>query len=613
MRTFLASFAAIPLLLTAASAQQCFEQNFGTLCPITGGVAGYGDDVLFDLQPMNITFPMGGLSASYTHAHICSNGVLYLTNGTPSAGSTYAYQTTAFFVGAAGAAPRIAPFWIDLESVQANGGGVFFNNTIPGKFVVTWANTVEWAAQSPTFTIQAQLYANGDVTFFYSASVTGITVGFAPQFTSRCGLSAGNGVTDPGSVDLSAGGNISTGLAMYEEFPLSVFDLQSKSVTFINVGTGYVQTVASCAPAFHENYGTGCYNISDSFYQFLPDATNAPTFNGQSMTLTPAGSGYLVSQGGGTYVTPVNPTALTLTDDGEVSRMLSIPFPTAAGPVNPIFVGANGWVSMAANATSANYVPDATVFLNAPVTAFCSWHDFNPTEAGSGQVQYHEAVVSGATIAYITWNGVENYPTTLANPSTLQFQLNLTTGAVKYVWLTIDGDITSPFGSGHLRGFSPGGPSVDGGSVNLATSSPFVTGMNVSAMQLAASPAPISSVTMGTTVFYTSTNMREYATGSGVYIGMAIFSLAGIPGGFDLAPIGAPGCKAFVGSLDYTLVMVGATPTNSVSLILPPLLPVGTQIYAQSIGLITPNSLPNGQNAFGLLVSNGVRTYISAF
>ena len=40
-------------------------------------------------------------------------------------------------------------------------------------------------------------------------------------------------------------------------------------------------------------------------------------------------------------------------------------------------------------------------------------------------------------------------------------------------------------------------------------------------------------------------------------------------------------------------------------------IPIGTTIWSQSASLIAPNSLPNGQNAFGLTTSNGVETFIS--
>ena len=68
---------------------------------------------------------------------------------------------------------------------------------------------------------------------------------------------------------------------------------------------------------------------------------------------------------------------------------------------------------------------------------------------------------------------------------------------------------------------------------------------------------------------------------------------------------------ALIGSLDVILNMVGVTPTQSVLFPIPAGVPVGTTIWSQSASLIAPNSLPNGQNAFGLTTSNGVETFIS--
>lgn len=606
---------AVLSLLTAAASAQCFEQAFGQLCPYTGGTAGYGDDDLFDLQPMNITFPMAGLASSYTHAHICTNGVIYLTNGANSTGSTYAYNTTAFVLGTAGTDPRIAPLWIDLECVPANGGGIYFNNTIPGKFVVTWANVDEWAAGTPTFTMQAQLFANGDVTFYYSTNHTGITVGYGSQFVTYVGVTEGNGVVDPGATDLSLGTGVNlSSFCMYEAMPIGGFDLQDQSITFVNAGTGYLQVAGGCTPAYHEVLGHGCYDISDSFYQYHDDATTAPGFSGQSMVMTPAGTNWLVTWGGGSYVTPVAAANLGLTDDGEVGVNLSAPFPTAAGPVPTLFVGANGIVSLAANSTSATYAPDEALFLACPVTAFWSWHDFNPSEVGSGPVSYFEAVVGADTIAYITWEGVENYPTGVLNPSTLQFQFNLTTGAVTFVWQSMDGDASSPYGSAHLMGWSPGGPSTDGGSQVLSTLLPIVTVPNgLAALDLSAAPAPISAAGSGTVVTYTTNNLFEMAPGSGIYVGLAMFSLGQVPGGLDLSFLGAPGCSAYIASIDFSAAMVGVTSSGSVVFPIPAGLPSGLDLYSQSANLITPNSLPNGQNAFGMTLSNGVKSHISSF
>ena len=602
------------LLCASASFAQspCFEQSFGTLCPLTGGAAGFGDDVLFDVQPMNITFPMGGNAASYTHASICSNGIIYLTNGPASNGTTYGYQTTAWFVGAAAEDPHVAPLFMDLEAVPANGGGVFFNNTIPGKFVVTYANVVEWATQGPIFTFQAQLFANGDVWFYYGPTTYGAAA--TGQIVATVGVSQCNGVADPGAVDLTlAGGNANLAdHVVYEEFPVGMWDLADTSVQFVNSGTGYIEFATPCTPAYHQQYGNGCYDISNSFYQLLPDASTAPMLNNHSLVFTPAGGEYLVSYGGAAYVAPTSATNLVIGDDGEVSQTPSIPFPTAAGPVSPLFIAANGMISMATNPIAGDYTPDAMSFLNAPVMAFWSWHDFNPTEAGSGLISYMEANVGGNTIAYITWPNVENYPTGVANPSTLQFQLNLSTGAVTIAWLSMDGNNTSPFGSAHLIGWSPAGPSTDGGSINLATALPIVTNStNVFAMDLTANPAPISSATSGTVVTYTTTNMIQY--GGGVYIGLWAASVNQAAGGIPLAILGAPGCLAYVATLDFTAAMVGFTPTNTVNLPLPAGIPGGFTFYSQSVGLVPPNSLPNGQNPGGLIVSNGLTTYISNF
>ena len=108
--------------------------------------------------------------------------------------------------------------------------------------------------------------------------------------------------------------------------------------------------------------------------------------------------------------------------------------------------------------------------------------------------------------------------------------------------------------------------------------------------------------------------MPEFAPGAGIYVGINILSLTQIPApGVDLAIIGAPGCPALIGSLDVTLNLVGVTPTNTSALPLPAGLPSGIQIFAQSAALIVPNSLPNGQNAFGLTTSNGIASTIGTW
>jgi hypothetical protein len=270
MNRSLAAFCTTALLASLASAQ-CYVANLGTL-------AGLGDDVLFTTVPMNISFPINGTSANFTHAQISSNGVIFLSTGAAPAGTTTSgYPTQTEFQGTTGQAPRIAPMWIDLDNLASNGGGVYYNNSTPGVFVVTWSNTAEWAVPTPVFTVQAQLFSNGNVIFTYS-------LGAATTLDPYSGISAGNGIATVAGVDLSAGGNVSATDLIYELQPTGVFDLNGLSLLFVRNGAaGYTQLASPCgSPAFHEAYGTGCYAISDSFYQYLDDSTTAPaTLNGQ--------------------------------------------------------------------------------------------------------------------------------------------------------------------------------------------------------------------------------------------------------------------------------------------------------------------------------------------
>ena len=131
------------------------------------------------------------------------------------------------------------------------------------------------------------------------------------------------------------------------------------------------------------------------------------------------------------------------------------------------------------------------------------------------------------------------------------------------------------------------------------------------ALKLSASGAPISTASAGSTVTYTTDNMVEF--GGGAYIGMNIISLSQSAAGTPLAFLGAPGCQAYVNTLDATQAMVGFTSTQSVTLPVPSGLPSGTEVYSQSVNLVVPNSLPNGQNAFGIITSDAVVTRVSSF
>lgn len=598
---------------------QCFETNFGTLCPQSGGPDGLGDDVLFDVQPLNLSFPMGGVAGAYTHCEVQTNGVIFLSNGAPTGATTQGFSNNnnvqiANLRGAPGSAPRIAPFWRDLVADAVNGGGVYLNDTIAGKVVITWDNMVQFNTTSPVFTVQAQLFANGDVSFYYGSS----TDSAAPVI---CGVSEGDDVPIVPEVNLSAGGNVSGQNWMFERFATGTFDLAATCIEFSDNGSGYTQSVSDAAS--HTSYGAACYGIAtESIYQDFAQASlaSAALDGGESMVFTPTADGYAVTWGGANYITTTGAaTPLAVGDDGEVGVTPSMPLPSPFGAASELRVHGNAIVSLGATPQDFPgapnvYTPTVAALENATQTAFWSWHDYNTNESGSGQVTYDEQN-HGDMIALITWSDVESFSQPAGpNPSTLQFQLNLNTGVVAIVWLNIDDDDTAQFGSGHLIGFSPGGASAAGNSVDLATALPYTTQPDIEPIQLSASPNPVSTATTGTLVTYTTTNIPEAGPGTGVYVAANILSLAGVPEpGVELSFLGAPGCFAHVLTLDLIQAMIGVSPTESVSFQIPAGVTPGILLYSQSIALVIPNSLPNGQNAFGLTTSNGVRSFITNF
>ncbi|MEZ6037573.1 MAG: hypothetical protein R3F29_08835 [Planctomycetota bacterium] len=604
-------------LLAATVSAQCFESDFGVPIPRGANTPGVGDDVLFDVQPLNLTFPMGGVAASYDSIHVQSNGVCFLTNALATSGATTTgYSGTASTMvtnlrGTATQPPRISAYWRDLNILASNGAGVYINNTIPGKCVVTWANAVHFGQTAPVFTLQAQLFADGSVSFFYDGATQNTAT------TPICGVSQGAAVADPGASDLSAGAvGTSTTLIAYETFATSnTFDLQTTSVTFApNAIGGYDIASAPCVPASISAYGNGCYDYqsaTQAVYQQWLDAAASSVLAGQSMTFTPAAQGYTLAWGGGSYVVPSGAaTTLTLADDAETDLVPSIPFPHVDGPVATLSVCSNGYVNMAPSPSgngTTTYGSTGT-FLGAAAASFRSNSDYDPSAGGA--VKAEELVVGSDTILYVTWEDVERFSDG-ANPERFQFQFNLTTGVVTLVW-----DAMTTLGSRDLLvGYAPVGPSLNGGSIDLATALPITTQPDASltAMSLAASPAPISTPSTGTTITYTTSNIPEAGPGTGLYVSTTILSFGQDAAGTDLAAIGAPGCSTYLTSNDLFLSVMFGGPTDSTLLDLPAGLPAGFTFYAQSIALVIPNSLPGGFNDVGLLTSNGLAHFVAGF
>lgn len=368
------------------------------------------------------------------------------------------------------------------------------------------------------------------------------------------------------------------------------------------------------ACAVTSTYGTGCYTVNGSAYQEWTDnatpsaaAAASAALTGRSLKFLPSGSGYLMLPGNATgYIAPTPAaTVVTLADDTENTVTLGAPFNYPGGSTSTLFVHANGYVSVGSNNTlpgGFNDIPEIPQMLNAPETAWWSWHDYNPAEAGSGQVKFEQI----GSVACITWDGVESYPTTAVNPSTLQFQFDLASGEVTIVWVTIEAQGGTGFlqGSDHIIGFSPGGASPTTGQFNITTLTTqvltvperFPLGLGTTSMPL-----------LGTTVSLDTTSPPN------IGLGVNFLSTVQIPApGLDLAILGAPGCLALadvgagLGNAISNLGLPGVTLQSSLALPNNPAL-AGVRIYSQSAWLDA------AANALGVVTSNAVELVLGIY
>ena len=358
-------------------------------------------------------------------------------------------------------------------------------------------------------------------------------------------------------------------------------------------------------PATHSNYGTGCYNIAtatQAVYQNFPDAATAvPALLGTSITFTPTANGYTLTNGGGTYVAPTGAaTLIPLGDDDSAPFTPSVPFPHVGGAVTDLEVHSNCFVSMGPG-NANNVYGSVPALLGSAVASFRANYDLDPSVGGS-LISAEEV----GNVLHITWEAPRWNFTAIER---VQMQFDLVAGTVVMVWqdlptLTSTGDT--------VVGYAPG-VSNDPGVIDLAVDLPITTepDLAISAISLSASPAPVSTSTTGTTVMYQIDNIPDANVSSGIYFGALVISFTGDIAGTDLGFIDMPGCNLHVGALDVLIAYNGATSSQMVPLNIPANVAVGTQLWAQAAALVVPGSLPNGENAFGAVTSNGVESFIS--
>lgn len=373
--------------------------------------------------------------------------------------------------------------------------------------------------------------------------------------------------------------------------------------------------------AHHSAYGTGCYAYSaatESFYQhFATSALASAQLQGNVLQLIPSPPGYFAVwyPGAATaaYVAPSGTaTSLPTADDGSHTITPSLPVPSPFGAAAQVTISHNGIITLGPTPNQANdYTPTGAELAAATGTGFYTWHDFNDTEASSGTIKHEE--IGG--ILYVTWDGVEGFASG-TNPHTFQFQIDLATGIVTVVWQSVN--VLSAAGNEWLTGYTDAGTSMDPGSIDLATALPLQTmpDITLQPLTLSASPAPVFTIGGPTVpVTYTVHNIPDALPPFGLGLTLLFFGFTPLPGGIDLSLLGIdmPGCNLYLVSLDVTFGMNGLAGTDAITLQIPQPLAPGTTFYSQALALFPPFSLPNGQNGFGGVMSNGLRSYCNTF
>lgn len=177
--------------------------------------------------------------------------------------------------------PRIAAFWDDIEPDSTLGdaaSGLYINDQLPGRFVVTWLRQLEYNQVPGPSTIQVILFSDGRIQLGYQGvSSLDAIVGLSPG-----GLTAGSPLAR--TVDFSNTPFLSLGAgeALYEQFELPTprgstdppgsgqnsgrtnpFDLDGGFIVFTrNAGGGY--DVRTILPPPSSNHGTVTGTVLDA-------------------------------------------------------------------------------------------------------------------------------------------------------------------------------------------------------------------------------------------------------------------------------------------------------------------------------------------------------------
>ena len=566
-----------PVAISQVAAAPCFESNLGTQI-------GFGDDIVFPASNLGFTFNYAGVG--HTAIEVSSNGFVWL-GANANFNSRCCAGTGAQFVMDP---PSIAILWTDINA-DSGSNGVWFN-ALPGRAVITWDNVVEYGTSGPRFTLQMQLTVLGEVTFWYGPT-TSVT---ATYHTIVAGITPGNNVANPGSMDLSAAFPYvgATQPTVYEEFVGGAFDLIGLPWELIPSGTNgwlALSRAAGCpiVPGSFTPYGAGCPlpvgNPNPEFYEFF---ANGPSFDltNIAIEMIPSGNGYLVMAGSMANWFSGFTNGTGISDDQTIPVNLPFSFPHPGGTTSAVGLCSNGFVHLS-NDLNSPYFSNVADFQAGPPRIFGCWTDWY--RPGAGEV-YSDQV--NATTWAFTWSGVAEFANSFAG-GTWQMQLEAN-GRVTVLYQSMN--ITAhPI----LVGYSRGNNVPDPGNTDLSVSMPFVTATGQVPLLLT---QHLSNPVIGQNYPLRISQQPQSAAAA-----FLIMGFSQIPNGQSLASLGMPNCNQYL-SLDATFFSPVATPFTVVNLALPnsPLL-LNFTLFFQAA------EFAPGVNPLGVAVSNGAAVVIGNF
>lgn len=239
------------LAIASSVAAQCFETSIGTRLSLAS-------DTIAPNNALGFAFPWPDGTTS-TSIDIDENGrILPSGRGALSQSFPDPYEII-------NGLPSLMVFWTDLEQLGSGADGIYFRTNGTDTAWVTWEDVVigsygyGYYGYVIPFTVQAELRSDGTCRFSFDQDTAAATYYYVPGYGGyynglpAIGVSAGGGVNDPGSRDLSNAlfGSVNSGLdpIVYEDFNYYYygFDLADEGIEFRPNGSGgYVVSQATC-------------------------------------------------------------------------------------------------------------------------------------------------------------------------------------------------------------------------------------------------------------------------------------------------------------------------------------------------------------------------------